>query len=210
MRVTKKSRFAGTFVVVIALGLLTTNATVASAVTKKTITCYKGTAVKKITAVAPKCPTGWTTKKPVSQVVAFSGTYQGNLSILWSATEAKVTSLTGTSSDASLGLTKLTGTGGSTPSEQCSLVNGSGVLVGSTGNLNIKLDTTSEGCAEDSYAPTTIVIKGSALITGGTGKFVGATGTLKVNGSFSIKATTAGTSESDAFTVKLIGSIKTK
>ena len=31
----------------------------------KTITCYKGKIVKKVTAKAPKCPKGYTTKKPV-------------------------------------------------------------------------------------------------------------------------------------------------
>ena len=30
----------------------------------KTITCYKGTIVKKVTAAKPKCPTGYTTTKP--------------------------------------------------------------------------------------------------------------------------------------------------
>jgi hypothetical protein len=30
---------------------------------KKTITCYKGKLVKKVTAVFPKCPVGYSTKK---------------------------------------------------------------------------------------------------------------------------------------------------
>jgi len=30
-----------------------------------TITCYKATTSKKVTSISPKCPTGWTTKKPV-------------------------------------------------------------------------------------------------------------------------------------------------
>lgn len=194
-------------------------------VTKKTITCYKGTAVKKVTAVSPKCPAGWTIKKSVPRATAkpsvtptkatgatveFSGTYKGNLSLLWSDSDVKVTSLIGTSSDAKLGLTKLTGTGGSAPSEQCSLINGSGVLAGPDGNLNVKLDTQSQGCAEDASAPTRIVAKGNAIITDGTGKFVGATGTLKINISFSIKSTTAGAGESSAFTLTLIGSVATK
>ena len=36
---------------------------VAQAATK-TITCYKGTATKKVTTA--KCPTGWSTKKPAA------------------------------------------------------------------------------------------------------------------------------------------------
>ena len=31
----------------------------------KSITCYKGIASKIVKAATPKCPTGWTTKKPV-------------------------------------------------------------------------------------------------------------------------------------------------
>ena len=62
----------------------------------KTITCYKGTTVKKVTAANPKCPTGYTTTKPkattkpaattkpvAGATVAFSGTYKGKLSIVW-------------------------------------------------------------------------------------------------------------------------------
>jgi hypothetical protein len=35
----------------------------ASAVKKKTITCIKGKLTKKITAIKPKCPTGYKLKK---------------------------------------------------------------------------------------------------------------------------------------------------
>jgi len=31
---------------------------------KTTITCYKGKITKKVTAISPRCPTSWTTKKP--------------------------------------------------------------------------------------------------------------------------------------------------
>jgi len=37
-----------------------------TAVKKKTIICYKGTAVRHVKAVKPHCPAGWTTKKPAS------------------------------------------------------------------------------------------------------------------------------------------------
>jgi hypothetical protein len=51
---------------------------------------------------------------------------------------------------------------------------------------------------------------GNAVIAGGTGKFAGATGKLKVTGSFSIKSTDAGTSEKSALTLTLTGNINTK
>jgi hypothetical protein len=177
---------------------------------KKTLVCYKGTAVKKVTAVSPKCPAGWTTKKPAAKTVAFSSTYKGTISMLWSASDVKVTSLTGKGTGANLGLTSVSGTGVSAPSNQCNPISGTGTLTGAAGTLKLKLATTSQGCGADSAAPTFVTITGSALVTSGTGKFAGATGTLKVNGSFMIKSTTAGSSESDAFTVALTGSLKLK
>ena len=77
----------------------------------KTITCYKGTTVKKVTAANPKCPTGYTTTKPkattkpaattkpvAGATVAFSGTYKGKLSIVWGDTYLQVTGVNGTGS----------------------------------------------------------------------------------------------------------------
>ena len=55
-----------------------------------------------------------------------------------------------------------------------------------------------------------MTITGSAVINGGTGKFAGATGTLKVTGSFAIKSTGAGFSESAAFKMTISGNIVTK
>jgi hypothetical protein len=180
-------------------------------VVTKTLVCYKGKLIKKVTAVSPKCPAGWTTKKPAAaKTAAFSGTYKGNISMLWSASDVKVTSLIGTGSGASLGLTKVSGTGVSSPSNQCNPISGSGTLTGATGTLKLKLDTKSQGCGADSAAPTVVAITGNAVVVSGTGKFAGATGTLKINGSFLIKSTTAGSSESDAFTVTLTGSLKLK
>jgi hypothetical protein len=180
-------------------------------VAKKTIVCYKGTAVKRVVALRPVCPKGWTTKKPVTaKTEAFSGTYHGTIAMLWSASAVSVTSLSGAGTGATLGLAAVTGTGGASPSASCDPINGVGVLTGGGSTLHLKLTTTSKGCAADSAAPTTVTVSGSAIVTSGTGKFAGATGTLKVLGSFSIKSTTAGSNESDAFSATLSGSLKVK
>lgn len=225
MKLVHKSKIAGIFVVVTALGLLATNATVANAVTKKTITCYKGTAVKKVTAAVPKCPTGWTTKKPVAKptatpsttptkaaggVVAFSGTYKGKMSVLWSDSGVQATSVTGSGTGTVLGLDSLSGTGSSSPQNQCDSIDGSGVLSGGGNALKVAFDSNAKGCAVDGAAPTTVNITGTASITGGTGKYAGATGTLKVTGSFAIKSNQAGFGETTAITVTLTGNITTK
>ncbi len=236
MSVMRRSKFAGVFVVVIALGLPTTNVTVASAVVKKTIKCYKGTAVKKITAVTPKCPTGWTTKKPVAKItakpsatptkasatpsatptkatagtVAFSGTYKGKISVLWSDSDVQASSVVATGTGTTLGLNSLNGTGSSAPQDQCALIAGSGVLSGGGDTLKVKFDSNASGCAAADAVPTTINLTGTATITGGTGKYAGATGTLKVTGSFAVNSSQAGSGETTALTLTLTGNINTK
>ncbi len=178
---------------------------------KKTILCYKGTAVKRVVAVKPLCPKGWTTKKPATaKTVAFSGTYRGTIAMLWSSSAVKVTSLSGTGSGADLGFAAVSGTGAASPSASCDPINGVGVLTGGGNTLHLKLTTASKGCAADSAAPTTVTVSGSAVVTSGTGKFAGATGTLKVLGTFSIKSTTAGSNESDSFSATLSGALKVK
>lgn len=222
MKSTKKSKFARALVVVIALSVLTTNGTVANAASKRTITCYKGTAVKKVTAVKPKCAVGWTTKKPAAKpkattsskptpaTFAFSGTYKGKMAILWSDSDVRATSVTGSGTGNIFGLDELTGSGSSAPADQCAGINGSGVLSGGGNTLKVSFDSSAKGCAEDAAAPTVVNISGNALITGGTGKYAGATGTLKVTGSFAIKSSAAGSSESSALTLTLSGNINTK
>jgi hypothetical protein len=253
VKLKSKSKFAGVLVVLTALGLLATNATVASAVTKKTITCYKGTAVKKFTnvtpkcptgwsikktitcykgtaikkviAVAPKCPTGWTTKKPVAKVtakpsatptkatggvVAFAGTYKGKMSVLWSESGVQASLVTATGTGTNLGLDSLSGTGSSSPQNQCDSIDGSGVLSGGGNTLKVTFNSSTKGCAADGASPTTVTLTGTATITGGTGKYAGATGTLKATGSFAVKSNQAGFGETTALTLTLTGNINIK
>lgn len=225
MVLSHKSKFAGIFVVITALGLLATNATVANAVTKKTITCYKGKLVKKVTAVKPVCAKGWTTKKPVVKpvvkpsatptkatggVVAFSGTYKGKMSVLWADSGVQASSITGTGSGTVFGLDALSGSGSSSPQNQCDSIDGAGVLSGGGNTLKVSFDSNAKGCAADGAAPTTVTITGTASITGGTGKYAGATGTLKVTGSFAIKSNQAGFGETTALVLTLTGNITTK
>ena len=61
-------RFIQILVAIAAISLVAGNVSVANAAAKKTITCYKGTAVKKVTATSPKCPAGYTTTKPAAKV----------------------------------------------------------------------------------------------------------------------------------------------
>lgn len=225
MKKVRKSRLAKALIVITVFGLVSANTSVANAVTKKTIKCYKGKIVKKVTAVSPKCPKGYTTKKPIVKVtpkptatpakttagtVAFSGTYKGKMSILWSDSDVRATSVTAAGTGNVLGMTELTGTGSAAPQNQCDAFDGSGVLSGGGNTLKVAFDSTAKACAADDAAPTTITITGNATVTGGTGKYAGATGTLKVTGSFAIKSKDAGFSESATLTLTLTGNITTK
>jgi hypothetical protein len=213
---THSSRKAKVLVLLTALMFVFANAVPANAA-NKTITCYKGTIVKKVTAAKPKCPTGYTTTKPkvttkpaapaAAATVAFSGTYKGNLAIVWGDTYLQVTSVTGKGTGNVLGLTDLSGTAAAAPAGLCDSFDAKGSIGGGGNTLTVAFDTSAKGCAEDETAPTTIKITGNAQITGGTGKYAGATGTLKVSGVFSVKG---GAKETAAFTMDVSGSIKTK
>ena len=207
------SRKAKALVLFTAMSFLFAQAVPASAA-NKTITCYKGTTVKKVTAANPKCPSGYTTTKPkaptkpvAGAAVAFSGTYKGKLSIVWGDTYLQVTSVKGEGTGNVLGLTDMSGTGAAAPAGICDTFDAKGSIAGGGSSLNVTFDSTAKGCAEDESAPTTIKITGSATITGGTGKYAGATGTLKVTGTFSVKG---GSKEDAAFTMDVSGNIKTK
>ena len=213
---THSSRKAKVLVLLTALMFVFANAVPANAA-NKTITCYKGTIVKKVTAAKPKCPTGYTTTKPkvttkpaapaAAATVAFSGTYKGNLAIVWGDTYLQVTSVTGKGTGNILGLTDLSGTASAAPAGLCDSFDAKGSIGGGGNTLTVAFDTSAKGCAEDESAPTTIKITGNAQITGGTGKYAGATGTLKVSGVFSVKG---GAKETAAFTMDVSGNIKTK
>ncbi len=222
MKAIQKFRLVTVFVTLAAMSVSVSVMPSASAATK-TITCYKGTIIKKVTTA--KCPQGYTLKKPVVKpinsasptpivkpgAVAFSGTYSGKISLLWGDSYVQATSVEGLGTGGVLGLTSLTGTGSSSPSNQCDTFNGSGTLSGGGNTLKITFDSSAKACARDADAPTGISFTGNAIINGGTGKYAGATGTLKVTGgSFDIRSTTSGGKESSLFKFSIAGNIVTK
>ena len=71
MKNIQKSKTGKAIVIATSLFFLVTQSGFAQAATK-TITCYKGTATKKVTTA--KCPTGWSTKKPAAAKPATGST----------------------------------------------------------------------------------------------------------------------------------------
>jgi hypothetical protein len=229
IQISKTKKFA---LLIATLSLVLGGLSTANAATK-TITCYKGTIVKKVTATSPKvpkCPTGYTTKKPVvkptaaatvkpttpavpaaaSNKFAFNGTYKGKMSIIWSDYDVRATSVSGDGTGAIFGMDSLSGSGSSAPSTQCAGLDGTGVISGGGSSIKVTFDTSAKVCAEDGAAPTTINITGFAVVNSGTGKFAGASGKLKAVGYFNIKSADAGASESSVLTLTLTGEITTK
>ncbi len=219
MRKVHSSRIFKVLAVVSVISVISANGLVANAATK-TITCYKGTVVKKVSAANPKCPTGYSTKKPIATTPAKSGasatsyqisaTYTGKVSLLWSESDVQISSVSAKGTGNNLGLDTLTGNGSAAPSSSCDNPSLVGTLGGGGNTIKITVDSTSKACADSDAAPATVTLSGNAVITGGTGKFAGATGTLKVTGSFKIKSTVAGSSESPALEMTFTGNINTK
>ncbi len=160
-QISKSKKFA---LVIATLSLVLGGVSSASAA-NKTITCYKGTVVKKVTAKAPKCPTGYTTKKPVakptasatakpttvattpavaSNKFAFNGTYKGKMSIIWSDYDVRATSVSGDGTGAIFGMDSLSGSGSSAPSTQCAGLDGVGVNTGGGSSIKVTLDTSAK------------------------------------------------------------------
>jgi hypothetical protein len=63
MRINQKSMLIKNMSVIALIALISFDGAVANAATK-TITCYKASTVKKVTATSPQCPSGYTTTKP--------------------------------------------------------------------------------------------------------------------------------------------------
>jgi hypothetical protein len=186
----------------------------------KSITCYKGTQSKVVKAANPKCPTGWSTKKPAATAtkaataapVAMNATYKGKMSALWSESSIDA-SVTGASSANNGGLSDLTGSGSyaSQEGDKCITLAGEAILKGGSDSLKLEFVTPkSTACGKDADGPTSVEINGLAKITGGTGKYAGATGTLKVDGSFASKHPANGVTEKVDLTLTLSGNIVTK
>jgi hypothetical protein len=105
----------------------------------------------------------------------------------------------------------MNGSGGGSAANTCDPFSGAGSLVGASGlKLSVVSSTKTQACAVNSAAPSPVTVHGVAKIVSGTGKFKGATGTLSFKGSFSVQATTAGSSENDSFNATLTGTVTVK
>jgi hypothetical protein len=147
--------------------------------------------------------------------VAFKGTYHGTIALLWSNSTVAATIASGHGTGTYLGASKLSGKGSGGTGAYCDPFSGSGSLAGGGSKLvlSVASSTRSQACVPGGTTsgpqspPTAVSVKGVAKVTSGTGKWKGVSGTLSFKGSFVVQDSTAGTSESDAFTATLTGTL---
>jgi len=218
MKLMKRSR---KITITLAIAALALGNIASASAANKTITCYKGTTVKKVTAANPKCPTGFTTTKPKAAattaattkgaVVKIDATYKGTVTMVWGVADVTVTNVTATGSGATGGLDKLSGMGAAAPAEQCTPFDGEGTLGSGADTLKVKYADGAMACSADADAPTTVTIKkGPLTIVSGTGKYAGATGSLTLTGTWKVDSASKGTKPATAVTLNLVGTITTK
>jgi len=156
--------------------------------------------------------------KTKSTKIAFKGSYKGTITLLMvgpsgsTATSVTVTALKGTGTGTDLGASTVTATGSAPSSNQCDEISGSGSLAGAGSKLllNVASSPSSTGCASGTSTPTSVTIKGVAKVTGGLGKFKGATGSLDFTAAFNVSSNAAGSTETDSFTATVSGTLTIK
>ncbi len=131
---------------------------------------------------------------------SFSASYRGKVTEVVNG-QAVTATPRGTGKGTLIGKSTLIGTvAATTANPPCSPLSGPGTLTGAKGKLKITLRSGSRACAASQDEPNNISFSGSAKVTGGTGKFRSAKGTLRYSGHYD-----RGTG---AFTVKLKGTLK--
>jgi hypothetical protein len=150
--------------------------------------------------------------------VAFKGSYKGSIALLMvgpsgqSATSVTVSSVSGKGTGTLLGSSHVSASGSAPAASQCDTLSGQGSLSGAGSTLKFKVisSASSQGCATGTSTPTSVTVKALVKVTGGSGKYAGATGTLKFTGSFNVSSNTSGSSENDAFSAAVAGTLTVK
>ena len=155
-------------------------------------------------------PKTTTTTTPTSNNVSFKGSYSGTFTVLIvnnnsTSGSATVTSLNGSGTGTDLGSSTLSGSGQvpTTATNSGFSFTGSGSLSGSGSTLTVVVVSSSANVPDGAGTGT---LSGVAKITGGTGKFAGASGSLQFSGSFNLTGIGSGT-QTPSFTSSLSGTI---
>jgi len=121
-----------------------------------------------------------------TKVVAFKGSYAGRAIVRTTGSDSANLSAAGKGTGTLIGASALVGTGVGLNSDPCPLFSGKGTLTATKGGAKIYFTvaqgaTSCPGATENDPS----ALKGTAKVTGGTGAFSKARGTLKLAGTYS-------------------------
>jgi hypothetical protein len=138
----------------------------------------------------------------LAHATAFSATYKGTVTEKVNGQTVTAT-VRGSGTGTPLGRGTISGTVVATtaPDSPCAPFRGPGVISGKNGKLKVTVVPTSRGCAAGEDDRNNISVAGSVKVTGGTGKYRKARGTLRFTGHYD--------RGSGAFSVKLKGTLST-
>jgi hypothetical protein len=136
----------------------------------------------------------------LAHVTAFSGTYKGFATEKVNGQTVTAT-VKGTGTGTLVGKSTISGTVVATTSsdQPCAPFRGPGLISGKSGKLKVTVVPSSRGCAASEEDKNNISVAGSVKVTGGTGKYRSAKGTLRFTGHYD--------RGSGAFSVKLKGTL---
>lgn len=122
---------------------------------------------------------------PASKSVSFSGSYKGTASVVKKGSSITITSVKGAGKGTG-GLNKVAGGPGkgAKTSSSCASFSGPGTISGAGGSIKLSVSSKSIGCKGSGDS---IAVKGTAKVTGGSGKYSKAGGTLSFKGEFNEK-----------------------
>jgi hypothetical protein len=121
-----------------------------------------------------------------AKVVAFKGSYAGRAIVRTTGSDSANLSATGKGTGTLLGASALVGTGVGLQSDPCPVFSGKGTLTATKGGAKIYFTVApgATSCAGATESDPN-ALKGTAKVTGGTGAFKKARGTLKLGGTYS-------------------------
>jgi len=144
-----------------------------------------------------------------AKTVLFSGHFHGDAALLINNGAVTISSVTGKGTGTLVGASTIIGKGSSSSAAQCDPFTGTGSITGAAAKLTLHvIETKSQGCSSGESGPVTVTFSGLAVVTGGSGKAGGASGSLKFNGALKLGGTSG--SQNGSYTVALKGNLKIK
>lgn len=147
-----------------------------------------------------------------AKTVTFSATYSGKASLLIDNNKVTISSIVGSGKNSLFGSSKVSGSGSAPKSSSslCDPFGGKGSIVGGANKVTFVVvqSSSQKGCSSGESGPVTITFSGVTKATGGTGKALGASGSLKFSGTLKLGGTSG--SQSGAFSVSLTGKLTVK